>query len=304
MSRPIAILINPAARYQPQAELADRLTALFAARGVAVDVLPPSGGASFVEQTRRAVATGAQTIVAVGGDGTVGCVAGAIVDTDVALGILPLGTLNHFAKDLGIPLDLEAAVNTIAAGNVRRVDVGEVNGRIFVNNSSIGLYPTMVHHREQQQRLGKRKWSAFVRACLTVLGRYPLIRVTVETDGARITRKTPLVFVGNNDYHLNGLKLGTRDRLDSGRLSICLTADVGRLGLVWFACRALFGQLRPDRDLLVLQTTAASINGKRRRIRVAADGEIDRLETPLEYRVRPGALRVIVPVESPVEKTS
>ena len=298
MSRPITVIINPSARHPPKTSLADTLRDLFAARGAEVEIaaLDDCGGMS--EAARRAVASGSETVVAVGGDGTVSCVAGAVLDSDAALGVLPLGTLNHFAKDLGIPLTLEAAVDVIVARNVRRVDVGTVNGRVFVNNSSLGIYPAMVHHREMQQQLGKRKWTAFVRASLTVLGRYPLIQVTVDSDVGRITRKTPLVFIGNNDYHLAGLKLGTRDRLDAGRLAIYLTPDVGRMGLVWFAFRALFGDIRPGRDLMVLQTSSASINGMRRRIRVAADGEIDNLETPLEYRIRPGALQVVAPVES------
>lgn len=299
MSSPITVIINPSARHPPKTSLADTLRDLFAAQGAEAEIAALDDCGTMSEVAERAVKTGSQTIVAVGGDGTVSCVAGAVLESDAALGVLPLGTLNHFAKDLGIPLELEAAVKTIVERHVRRVDVGEVNGRVFVNNSSLGIYPAMVHHREMHQRLGKRKWSAFVRASLTALGRYPLIRVTVETDGARITRNTPLVFVGNNDYHLAGLKLGTRDRLDAGRLSIYLTPDVGRLGLVWFACRALFGDVRPGRDLVALQTASASINGKRRRIRVAADGEIDNLETPLEYCIRPAALQVIVPAEQP-----
>jgi YegS/Rv2252/BmrU family lipid kinase len=299
MSQLISIIINPSARHPATTSLAETLRERFAAHGAAVDIAELHDCGRLSESARRAAASGAKIVAAVGGDGTVSCVAGAVVGTDAALGVIPLGTLNHFAKDLGIPPDLDAAVATIVAGHVRRVDVGEVNGRVFINNSSLGLYPTMVHHREQQQRLGKRKWSAFMRACWTVLGRYSLIRVSVETDGARMNRKTPLVFVGNNDYHLTGLKLGTRDRLDAGRLAIYLTPDVGRFGLIWFAVRALFGHLRPERDLFCLQATSASINAKGRRVRVAADGEIDYFETPLEYRIRPAALAVVVPAEIP-----
>ena len=165
-------------------------------------------------------------------DGTVSAVASALAGSNAILGILPMGTLNHFAKDMHIPLDLEAAVATITRGKTAHCDVGEVNGRIFVNNSSLGLYPSMVFERDlQQRRTGRSKWTAVFWASLTVLRRFRSVRVRMKINGQTCVRKTPFVFVGNNEYEIEGLNVGTRSCLNSGHLSLyvaatCLTLPV------------------------------------------------------------------------------
>ena len=115
-----------------------------------------------------------------GGDGTVNTVASAVIDTDKTFGVLPLGTLNHFAKDLHIPLDLEAAARTIIAGHTTQVDVGEVNDEIFLNNSSLGLYPRLVQKRKKKQRLGSRKWAAFFWAAISCTATLSFSRCQTE----------------------------------------------------------------------------------------------------------------------------
>jgi diacylglycerol kinase family enzyme len=235
-------------------------------------------------------------VVAGGGDGTINTVASILVGSNIALGVLPLGTLNHFAKDLNIPLELEAATHNIIAGHAIQIDVGEVNGRIFLNNSSLGLYPTMVIHREkQQERLGRRKWPAFVWATLTMLRRYPFMNVRLSTNDQELIRRTPFVFIGNNEYLMDGFNIGVRGCLDAGQLSLYVPHRTGRLGLLRLALRALFGRLREAKDFDALCTKSISIETHRKRLHVAIDGEVTLMDTPLHYRVRPGALRVIVP---------
>src|SRR2546423_3824077 len=146
---------------------------------------------------QTAVAESPDVLVAAGGDGTISAVAAALIGSPVALGVLPLGTLNHFAKDLGISPDLPAAVQVIADGHVQNLDVGSVNGQPFINNSSIGLYPHMVNHRRRQQlRLGRGKWLAMFFAALAVFRRYPLLQVVLESGGKTFPRITPFVFIG------------------------------------------------------------------------------------------------------------
>ena len=160
-----------------------------------------------------------QPIVAGGGDGTVNAVAGSLAGTDGVLGVLPMGTLNHFAKDAGIPLDLEAAVRNLFTGQVTKVDVGEVNGRIFVNNSGVGFYPHFVRQREEQERRGHVKRVAFVLALRALLRRYLRLRMRVHLGREEaLEQVTPFLFVGNNRYQTSGLRLGTRSQLDAGRL--------------------------------------------------------------------------------------
>src|SRR5205085_4914339 len=137
-----------------------RISRAFSAHGARVQIVTPDRDNDIRAITRRAIADGVETIVAAGGDGTINAVAAEVADSGRTLGVLPLGTLNHFAKDLGIPLDLERAVQVITRGRVAPVDVAEVNGRVFVNNSSLGIYPHIVSmRRHQQERLARGKWA-------------------------------------------------------------------------------------------------------------------------------------------------
>lgn len=278
-------------------DTAQMIAELFQRRGIDATVVLPEPNRDVTEYARQAVSSGYSVIVAAGGDGTLNAVAAAMLGTDATLGVLPLGTLNHFAKDLAIPLDLEAAIDNIATGRAVRVDVGDVNGNLFLNNSSVGLYPTLVRTREGYQRLGRNKWTAFARAMLTVLGRYSLIYVSIEAEGKRLLRRTPIVFVGNNEYELTGLRIGARSRIDRGYLAVYVTRDAGRWRLFWFAVRALFGKLRDAADFESLQVSALSVAVRRKRVHVATDGEVNVLVSPLEYRIRPQALSVIVPAK-------
>ncbi len=167
-----------------------------------------------------------EPIVAGGGDGTVNAVAGRLAGIDVALGVLPMGTLNHFARDAGVPGNLEAAVRNLFTGRVKNVDVGEVNARVFVNNSGIGFYPHFVRQREELERRGHPKRIAFVLALQAVVRRYLRLRIEAHMDRAgALERVTPFLFVGNNRYETSGLEIGTRARLDSGRLWVCTAPE-------------------------------------------------------------------------------
>ena len=298
MSEGVEVIINAAAGGGSEDdERARAVTEAFSACGVGARVSVARGGGDVEEFVRRALSNGARAVVAGGGDGTVGSVAGALVGTGRPLGVLPLGTLNHFAKDLGIPLGLEAAARNVCEGREALVDVGEVNGQVFINNSSLGLYPRIVRRREKlQEREGSGKWSAFLRASMAVLRRYPFLSVRLDADGQRIVRKTPFVFVGNNEYRMESLRMGGRERIDAGRLSLYVAHRTGRLGLLRLALSALFGRLGKAEDFDALDAQEIWVETRRpKRLPVATDGEVNVLSTPLHYRIRPGALKVIVP---------
>ncbi|HEY2586116.1 MAG TPA: diacylglycerol kinase family protein [Tepidisphaeraceae bacterium] len=246
---------------------------------------------------REAIARGVRLIVAAGGDGTIRSVASVIIGTDAVLGVLPAGTLNHFAKDLGLPLDIFHAVRVLAAGRVREVDVGEVNARLFLNNSSIGLYPMMVERREKERhRLGLSKWVAMLLAFLALFRRYPRVHVTLEGAGGEpVQCATPLVFVGNNRYETDLLKLGRRTSLDAGELWVYLMHAPTRARLLWVVLRGIIGRMRNAKDFRSFATKSLLIETRKKRLRVATDGEVARIEPPLVYRSRPKALRVIAP---------
>jgi len=289
-----AIIINAASGTDDKETLRDKLVELFAACGLTPEISLVRKGQDVQELAARLLKQGHSPIVAGGGDGTIGAVASVLRGQQTPLGVLPLGTLNHFAKDLKIPLDLEGAVGVILDGNIEEVDVAEVNQHIFINNSSLGLYPSIVHQRQQQQqRLGRGKWPAFIWAALSVLRRYPFIDVRLTADDVELKRRTPFVFIGNNEYQMEGVNIGARSRLNGGKLSLHVAHRTGRWGLLRFALRALLGTLRHDKDLDMLGAKEIWIETRQKRLRVATDGEVSIMEMPLHYRIHPRGLRVL-----------
>ena len=291
----VQVIINCSSGTINSDEVSRQVTALFHASGLRAHVSLATSGAQLVELAGQAAQSNNSTIVAGGGDGTISSVAAALAGTTKTLGVLPLGTLNHFARDLNIPLDLEGAINIIREGHTKSVDVGEVNGQIFINNSSLGLYPSIVRERQKQQRLGYKKWPAFLWAAVAVLRRYPFLNVRLITGGEEFSSRTPFVFVGNNQYEMEGLSIGGRRRLCAGELSLYISHRTGRLGLLRLALRAMFRRLRDEKDFSAMTTGEVWIQTKHKRLRVAADGEITVMKPPLHYRIRPAALRVFVP---------
>jgi diacylglycerol kinase family enzyme len=280
-------------------ERAAELRGLFDAAGMDAQIVLAASGEEMFEAVDRARDQGIELVVAGGGDGTQSAVASRLAGSSMVQGVLPLGTLNHFAKDLGIPLKDEDAIRTLAEGRVREVDVGEVNGRVFINNSSIGLYPEIVRERELQQvRLGKSKWRALASATLHATRRHPGLAVRLDAQGEHEVLRTPFVFIGNNRYIMEGFGIGARDSLQGGELALYMSRRRGRLGLVLLALRALVKRLQQAQDFATVTGTQFVISTHHQRIRVAADGEVMMLDTPLHYRVRPRALRVMVPAQA------
>lgn len=285
----IVALVNAAAA-PAKGGLAERIGE--ALPGARVDRVAPGD----ITAAARAASGDAELVIAAGGDGTVRAVAAALTGTASALGIIPLGTLNHFARDLGIPNDLGGALGTLAAGRVRHVDTAEVNGHVFVNNSGLGLYPRIVELRQQRQRQGARKWPAFLWATLKVMALYPRLTLRVTVDGSSVERTAPIVFVGNNSYTMESLRIGTRARLDEGRLSLAIPRHDNPLRLVWASLRAALGLGRWGGSLERLDTAELVIESRRHRaLPVALDGEVRTMDLPLRYTIRPGALRVVAP---------
>lgn len=245
---------------------------------------------------REAVQRGSRLVVAGGGDGTVNSVASAVAGTQSVLGILPLGTLNHFARDLRIPMDLKAAIANLGTGQPVTVDVGEVNGHIFMNNSGLGLYPAIVRLREKRQRRGQSKWVAAAFAAVQALRHYRRLALHVKAGGKELVRRTSIAFLGNNEYAIEGVEIGTRSRLDAGVLCLYVTGETHGLKLFALTLGALMGRLQKSPNYNKILAQEVWIRSKRRSIDVTLDGEVIRLLLPLHFRIRPGALRVLVPV--------
>jgi diacylglycerol kinase family enzyme len=289
----IAVVVN-AGSGAGDAQAADHIVRAFAVHGAEPSLAVVPGG-EVGNAVRRALQEGASMVVAGGGDGTVSTVASVLSETSVPLGILPLGTLNHFAKDLGIPLDLEHAVAVIVAGHSAAVDLGEVNGRYFINNASMGLYPRLVREREKEERAGRAKWKALAVAAVRIWRQYRHVHVIVNNGDRPRKIRTPFVFVGNNEYELEGIEVGRRQRLTDGRIQVCTAPEMTRMELVRVVAAAFTGRLRAADHFESLCAAECSIEAHSSPQSVTLDGELHVMTMPLRFRTRPGILRVIVP---------
>ena len=277
------------------AKIVERVESALEAARIDADVDLISGGDCEV-RSRAIAERGDPLLIVGGGDGSVGAAAAALAGTKTALGILPLGTLNHFARDLGVPLRLEEAARLIADGTERRVDVAEMNGRVFINNSAIGLYPLMVVDRDlQRKRLGRSKRLAMLVASARTLARFNHQRLTLTVNDEKARIDTPLLFVGNNDYRLDLGAPGRRESLNDGRLCVLVMRKKTRRSLLAASIRALLGRTRRDDMVRLEGVERLRVDSRRSRLAVSLDGEVLRTRPPLDYRIRKQALRVIAP---------
>jgi diacylglycerol kinase family enzyme len=247
---------------------------------------------------REALQNHPQAVVAAGGDGTVSTVAAVLAGTSMPLGVLPLGALNHFARDVGVPGDLAAAVQLASAHRVRLVDAGCINNKTFINNASIGVYPSVVERRDQLRQNGHTKWRATAAATLEVLRAGSELAVRLKAERTEIVARTPFLFVGNNQYLVEGVKLGARTKLDEGRLYAYYAPPVRTQDLPILFARSLSGRVR-EHTLRSLSSAELWVDALHARdIKVACDGEVLTCTTPLHYRSWPRALAVLSPPDA------
>jgi YegS/Rv2252/BmrU family lipid kinase len=276
-------------------KIADKVADAIRAAGLDAEIELIGGGECAV-RCRAIFERGDRLLVVGGGDGTISAAASALVGTETALGILPLGTLNHFARDLGIPTDLDEAARLIAKRSERRIDVAEMNDRIFINNSAIGLYPLMVVDRDaQQRRLGRSKRLAMIVASIRTLARFRHQRLTLTVNDEKARVDTPLLFVGNNDYRIDIGAPGRRESIDDGRLSVFVMRKKTRRSFIAATLRALFNRARPDDMVQVENVERLRVSSHRSSLAVSLDGEVVHAKPPLDYKIRKQALRVIAP---------
>jgi diacylglycerol kinase family enzyme len=304
--RAVLLLNTTAGRVRSEPALAnpDTWRRWFEAAGIAVEIW--CGPAGDLESAARQAAQSPVDCVAVaGGDGTVHTVAQVFAGDPKPLAVLPAGTLNHFARDVGMPMDLDAAVRVIAAGYVRRIDLGEVQSRVFVNNSSVGIYSRMVLLRDAlrpHSRWGK--FLAMFRAFVRVLRRFPRLTVTLHVQGQTVTRTVPLVLVSNNPYETGWPRLGRRTALDSGLLSVYVVRCSTRFSLLRCIFQALRNRLDAIGSIESFVAAEVTIAPRRKHVFVSLDGEVERLAGPLTYRSRPRALAIIAPEPSAAPQIS
>jgi diacylglycerol kinase family enzyme len=296
MNRPVVVLLNRGGgAIAADPKIGDKVAKAFQQAGVDAQIEMIDGG-QCADHCRAIAERGDELVVVGGGDGTISAAASALVGTDAQLAILPLGTLNHFARDLGIPDKIGDAVKLIAERSVQQVDVAEMNGRIFINNSAIGLYPLLVVDRDaQRKRLGRPKAAAMIVASIRTLMRFGHQRLTLTVNDRKGLIDTPLLFVGNNDYRIDLPAAGERESLEEGHLCVLVMRKKTRGGFVAASVRALLNRSRPDDMVRLDDAERLRVSSRKRMLTVSLDGEVVRVEPPLDYKIRKKALRVIAP---------
>lgn len=268
-----------------------------AATAAGLEVLEISPELNIPATIRERVARGTQLFIAAGGDGTIHHVLQGVARTNAILGVIPTGTYNHFARDLGIPLDWREALEVACSGELRQIDTARVNDRFFVNNLSIGLYPELVSHREARGRDYPR-WKARLYALYWTARKYPHVTLAIESDNRREMVRTHVFMISNNSYDLSRIGVeAPRSTLSEGKIAVYWLPHIPRWQLTKLVARYLAGRVRAAAGFHSFRTTRMRVQSSRPRLKAGIDGELFEMETPLVITIVPQSLVVRVPRE-------
>lgn len=302
---PITVLMNAGSGSGDKADARAAITEAIAGTGRELEILVARRPRDIPDLARRAAERRACILAAAGGDGTLNAVAAVAWERGLPLGVIPLGTFNYFARDLGIPLAPGDAARVLAAGVPRRVAAGFVNGHIFLNNASFGLYRRLIEEREtHKQRFGRNRLVALYSALTTLLHRHRSYLLHLEINGQPASFSTLSVFFGRNALQLERLGLDEALCVARGELAILAVRDVGRLSMLGLMLRGAVGLLESATDLRQscarrVEVKQVELAGRGRRLKVAIDGEIVQCPLPLVIESIAGAVEVMVPAEPP-----
>lgn len=264
------------------------------------EVADPSDLQSVVSDLVARAREAAGIVVAAGGDGTINTVAQATLGSGCFFGALPLGTFNYFSRTHGIPSELPEACRILLGPRAFEVQVGMVNDRVFLVNSSIGLYPELLEEREQAKgRFGRSRLVAIGAALKTLFSSHRALRLNIDSKQGKRSIVTPTLFVGNNRLQLERVGIPHSDKLEQHRLAAVTLRPLTPLGMLGLLLRACFGRLGEAEEVTSFDFERMTV---RRRFgsspfKVATDGEVEWLPAPLTFRVAPHALLLLRPPE-------
>ena len=260
-----------------------------------VEVIDLAKGIDVVGIVRQQIAEGRRLFIAAGGDGTVNSVLQPVVNSEACLAVIPVGTYNHFAKDLGIPLDWRAALDVALKGESMQIDTARANDLFFVNNISIGLYPELVARREERGRDYPR-WKARLYAAYMTLRKYPHVSFTVETEHHQEVIRTHVFMVSNNSYDLSRIGIeAPRSMMTEGRLTVYWLPHLPRMALMRFAAHYLAGRVTTTPGFRMFRTARMKVQSRHAIFHVGIDGEVHTLAMPMTITIVPRSLLVKVP---------
>jgi diacylglycerol kinase family enzyme len=297
---PITVILNVGSGHRDAATCESEIRAGFDAVGRAHRIVVAESAEEVEKQTRLALVAArseAPIIVAAGGDGTINLVAGLVLAHELPFGVIPLGTFNYFARDLGIPLDPRAAATAIATGYTRRVHVARVNGHLFLNNASFGLYRRLLEDRERnKQRFGRYKIVAMFSALATLWRFRQVYTLRMQLDGQPATLRTPMLFFGLNSLQLEKLDLDVARCTRAGQMAVIALQPTSRWHLLGLALKGVLQGLHDSPELRCHGASEVLVEQPGlRQTRVAVDGESFDCALPLRFEVQRDALRVVVP---------
>jgi YegS/Rv2252/BmrU family lipid kinase len=266
-----------------------------AANDAGLEVVRVTRNLDCASLIRERMREGTRLFVAAGGDGTINSVIQPLVHTDAILGVIPAGTYNHFAKDLGIPLSWREALEVVVSGATRPIDTARINERFFVNNISMGLYPELVARREEMGRDYPR-WKARLYAAFGTLQKFPHVAVTLDSEHHQEVIRTHVLMISNNSYDLSRLGIeAPRLALEEGRLSVYWLVHMPRLALTRFVAHYLAGRVREAPGFRSFRTSRIKVDSSKQHLRIGIDGEVVTMATPLLITIAPQSLSVRVP---------
>lgn len=230
-----------------------------------------------------------EKIAAIGGDGTLNAVAGLIAGSKATFVPLCGGTFNHFVKDLGVPLELDKALSGLAQAKPQLIDVGEVNGKVFLNNAGLGLYPQSLNIRSSLEAEQTNKWLAAALAGLKTFFKFKTYKVSIDGQSFH----SPFIFVGNNRYSADELGLLSRRKLDGAKLCVLVAKTRSRLSMIGIALLAVVGQASRHDEFQEFTAKQLTIAVHKKTVMVSFDGEFAKMDDPICFEIKPKALRVL-----------
>ena len=290
------VILNPGSGKKKSSDVRERMEDALERHPGRFVVRVVAKGEKIPEVAERVADEGHHTLIAAGGDGTITAVAEVAQRRGLTMGVLPMGTFNYFARALGMPEEIEDIVEVLAAGRTREVEVAEINGRAFLNNASIGLYPAILQQREgTYRRWGRSRLAAHWSVLVTFIRLHKPLSMRVIVDGEEIRARTPLIFVARSAYQLEHFGLDGADAVRDGRFAVFLAPDGGRWQLLLLAIRLTWRSMKRGRDFDLFDGRSVDIETRRGSRLVARDGERERLRSPFAFRIREAPLKVIVP---------
>jgi diacylglycerol kinase (ATP) len=293
MPRPITLLINANSRRGKL--LFDDAVAAVKAAGIEVgEVVAVKDSKETARLLKREIDEKAQYVIVGGGDGTLSTCADHLAGTSVALGVLPMGTGNTFARSIGIPLDLKEAAQTIADGHIETSDVGRVNGQAFLNSVSLGLSCEIAGalDKETKKKLGLLSWPV---VGARVLWRHKPLQIRIRSHERSFVVRTHQLLIVNGRYVAGPIAASPDASVQDHTLDVFTLGGAGQFSLVRATWAWLRGRHLHSADTKYFETQKLRIESLRRPLDANVDGEINE-KTPLDIEIQPGALRVVVPL--------